>query len=159
MIALVGSSAAFLLAVLLAEVLAGRGRTQTTIGRVCAIHGGVALLWILWAARVGVADPLPVLLFWLGAGLTWTGVRMHIESSILLRMTNVLAESGGLSGAELLACCESRYGVRVRLDELSRTGFIRRRGEGFELRRKGHLVVRALRLRSLAGPDAREVRP
>jgi hypothetical protein len=134
---------------------------------VCAIHAGVALGWILVADRNGLAQPLPVLLFWLGAGLTWTGLRLHIESSILLRMTNLLAESaasggsagsGGLSEAELLAACERRHGVGVRLDELARAGFIQRRGEGFALEPKGRVVVRALHLLSLERPEAGEAR-
>jgi hypothetical protein len=138
--ALAGTALAFALA-LTAEAFLLRGRrAQTCLGALLAIHVACATVWCLVAGRTLEVSALPIVLFWAGALLLWLGVRLHIESSILLRLVGLLRE-GPLPGAELLARCESQYGVAARLEELERGGFVRRDGERVALRTRGRVVT------------------
>jgi hypothetical protein len=138
--ALVGTALAFALAIG-AEALLLRGRrAQSGLGALLALHVAVAAGWCLAAGRLLGAPALPIALLWAGAWLLWLGVRLHIESSILLRMVRLLRDAP-LPAAELLTRCESQYGVAARLRELERGGFVRRDGERFALQARGRAVA------------------
>lgn len=113
---------AFLLGVLVSEVLLGGGTTQSATTPILGVQSSFAGLVSVWLVRDGLS-PVPALLFWSGALLAWTGIRLHIESSILLRLVYLLWSRGELTSAALLSLYEGRHGIGARLAEIERGGF------------------------------------
>lgn len=150
MTALVATAAAFLVVATLAERLVRTGRTQSAAGRHLGLHALALALWAGLGVRTGLADPLAASLFWSGALVLWLGLRAHLESSILLTMAQMLAETGPAPAAQLQAACEARTGTAERLHELERGGFVRRAGGTFVLTPRGHAVVSAQRVLTAA---------
>lgn len=150
MIGFFGTLAAFLAAAALADELLRGARGQSGLAAIVLVHGLGGAVWCVLATLSGVATVGSVLLFWGGGFLVWLGIRLHLESSILLRLAHFLAHDGPQPEAELLARCEARYGIEARIDELARGGFVRRRGDAVELLGKGRFVARVVAL--LEGP-------
>jgi hypothetical protein len=142
MIGAAGTVAAFALAVAATESVLSRRRTQSAAGTVFAVHAVFAAAWAALAYGFAALAPVPVLLFWGGALLVWIGIRLHIESSILLRMAWLVSQSGSLPRAALLARCASENGTRARIDALAEGGFLQERDGELHLLRKGRSIAR-----------------
>jgi hypothetical protein len=114
-------AAALLIAAMGSELALRGTKLQTGLGRVLAVWAGVYLPTIALLVIGGSISPFSFTLFWGGAFLSWFGVRSHIESSILLRMLNLLRprpmEQAALV-AEYLELC----GQSARTGELLRGG-------------------------------------
>jgi hypothetical protein len=127
--------------VLLTEVVLGRRKLQAALSRVLstwAVSYAAAVVWFV--VRLHAAF-VPFTIFWVGAFLTWFGVRSHIESSIVVRML-VLLRDRPLTDAELAAEYLAACGENRRLDELCRGGLVARGDQGLQITPKGELVSR-----------------
>src|SRR5262245_31569168 len=109
--------AAFLLAILSSESVLRGTKLQTALLKVVGIHMflfagvGFYLFFTLHLSFVVLS------IFWIGAFLSWFGVRSHLESSILLRML-LFTRSGPLTETELLSRYQSHHSEASRLEEL-----------------------------------------
>jgi hypothetical protein len=133
---------AALLAAAIASELALRGtKLQTGLARVVAAWGLVFLAGVYPVLRYGSTGPVPFLIFWGGAFVSWFGVRSHIESSILLRMLYLLRQQP-MTDAELVAKYGAHYGPQMRMEELLRGGLAERDGERVSVTPKGKNILR-----------------
>ena len=132
--------AAFVTAVIIAELVLGRTKIQTGLSKILVVHlicAAATLLFFEWKEKIGIC---PFILFWGGAFFSWFGIRSHVESSILLRMLYLLREQR-LTAEDLLQAYESHYGGADRMEELFRGGLIERRGEHTILTKKGRWIL------------------
>ncbi len=152
MIGALGTGVAFLVAAGAAQGGRSSGRSQSRAGSILAIHAVCATLWCVISARTGLVGPVPIVLFWGGALLAWLGIRLHVESSILLSMLDVVFRSPGIERSEVLSRLAAEHGARGRVDALVRGGFLRERNGALELRAKGRFVARVVSLLSSRAP-------
>lgn len=143
MIIILKVAGAFVVAVLLNEILLLSGRkVQSRIFGILMVHYVIFLMTILFITPAEVVRPVSIAIFWLGGFLSWFGIRSHLESSILLRMLYLL-KFRSMKPAELLEEYENHYGETLRIEELIRSGLIRRDGQHFTLTRKGRWILAA----------------
>jgi hypothetical protein len=141
MIQILISVGGFLLAVVASEVVLRGTKIQTGLFRVLLVH---AVIFFLTAYALTVQSSyFGLLIFWIGAFLTWFGVRSHMESSILLRMVYLLSKTS-MTAPVLLTEYESHYGEALRIEELFRSGLIQTGPEGVTITRKGEFILNAV---------------
>lgn len=139
----------FVLTALACELMLRTRKLQSAIGRVGILHVLVLTVVASLLATRGLMRPVPVAIFWLGALISWFGIRSHIESSILLRMLHLLGASP-MSRLELTSRYNARYGRIERVEELIRAGLVSGDSgrETLVPTRKGSMIARlVLRLR------------
>jgi hypothetical protein len=125
-------TAALLVVAIASELVLGRAKVQTGLLRIMAAWAAVYFILLYFFLGWTDVDAVAFTIFWGGAFLSWFGVRSHIESSILLRMTYLLRR-GPLTDAELVANYNCQFSEEMRLEELLRGGLL--------VRDEGHLVV------------------
>ena len=131
----------FGLAMIVSEMALHGLKVQTGLSRAVFVYGAIGGgLLAYWVSNEG--PPVPLVVFWGGAFLTWFGVRSHIESSILLRMVYML-RGRRLSEEEILRRYEAVYGIEMRRGELLRAGLAEQSPGGMKLTPKGRLIVNA----------------
>lgn len=137
--------AAFAVAALVCERLIRDRRLQSALPRVVVVHGIALATAVALLVPNRHLDLFAVVIFWSGGFLAWFGLRSHLESSILLQMIHSLRGTR-MSGTDLVAAYEGRYGEARRLEELVRAGLVSRDAGAAEPRvtRRGALVVRLL---------------
>jgi predicted transcriptional regulator len=144
MIAMVKVLSAFLFAVLLCEILLlNRRKIQSRFAPILVVHALIFCLMLLLVLKKGEASIVSAAIFWMGAFLTWFGMRSHLESSILLRMLYLLKKRSMKPG-QLLEEYEQHYGEALRIEELVHSGLIRKDDQRFELTQKGRLILAAV---------------
>ncbi len=130
-----------LIAVMVGSELALKGtKLQTGLSRVIVVWGLMFLLATYPVWRFGGTGPIPFVVFWGGAFLSWFGVRSHIESSILLRMVYLLRKKP-MSDTELLESYASHYGPGMRMEELYRGGMAAKTDSGIVVTAKGKNIL------------------
>lgn len=130
----------FFLAVVSSEVLLRGTKVQTGLAKVLLAQGvWFAIVW-LYMMRTNGFGILTLAIFWIGAFLTWFGVRSHIESSILLRMLYLL-RTKMMTGDALLQEYGSHYSEKSRLQELFRGGLLQERPGEIAVTKKGRLIA------------------
>lgn len=132
--------ASLLLAMIVSEVALGGDRLPTRTMRpllVFGVIGGADLAYLTMASSGSI---MTVVVFWMGAFLSWFGIRSHLQSSILLRMVCTLREQQ-LSAAELRSQYEADHDVAERLAELQRSGLVQHGPDGPGITRKGQWIL------------------
>jgi hypothetical protein len=132
MIDLMVITVALLVVVIATEFLLGPAKLQTGLPRVLAAWAAVYFIVMYFFLGLTNIDSVAFTIFWGGAFLSWFGIRSHVESSILLRMTYLLRH-GPLTDAELVAKYNSQFSEATRIDELVRGGLL--------IRTRDHLAV------------------
>jgi hypothetical protein len=135
--------AAFVVAVILSEFLLLSGRKiQSRLLGIFVVQSVLFFLTFIFIIPGGTIGIISLAIFWLGAFLSWFGVRSHLESSILLRMLYLL-KFRPMKPGELLEQYEKHYGEALRIEELIHSALIRREAERFTLTRKGRWILNA----------------
>lgn len=140
MTALMIITAASLVAVIAAEFLLGPVKLQTGLLRILAAWAIVYFIVLYFFLGSTNVDGVAFTMFWGGAFLTWFGIRSHIESSILLRMTYLLRH-GPLTDAELVAKHNAQFSEATRIEELVRGGLLIRTGDHLAVTPKGKMIL------------------
>jgi len=133
----------FLLAIAVSEVVLSGTKIQTGLFRVLLAQAVIFLLTAFVLKQTAKIGYLSLFIFWIGAFLTWFGVRSHIESSILLRMVYLLSKRQ-MPARTLLTEYESQYGEALRMDELFRSGLIKAGPDGVSITPKGEFILNSV---------------
>jgi hypothetical protein len=136
-------TAALLVVAIASELVLGPVKLQTGLPRVMAAWAAVYLIVLYFFLGSTEVDEVAFTIFWAGAFLSWFGVRSHIESSILLRMTYLLRR-GPLTDAELVASYNSQFSEETRIEELLRGGLLMRDEDRLVVTPKGKIVLAAV---------------
>ncbi len=155
-------AAGFLIAVIACRLVFAQQKIQATVGAALLVHAIVGLICGLVLTMTRRVSPIAVGLWWAGAFLSWFGVQVHLESSILLWMIQALRRQP-LSEHELLTRYAAYYGEAERLEQLDHARLIERQGGEIRLTRRGrrilalatHLAPRGWRIDSRGGSDLR----
>ncbi len=134
----------FLIAVVVSEILQRKKNILSAVKIIVITHFCILSVMLTGVVINSIISPLAVLIFWTGAFLFWSGVRDHIENSILMRMVYMLLSNNGISPDKLFLLYESQYGVAVRLEKLERSGFIRYKDGNILILKKGHFVAKVI---------------
>jgi hypothetical protein len=140
MIDLVIVVAALLLAAIGSELALRGTKLQTGLGRVLVVWAGVYLPAIFTLAISGSTSPFSFTILWGGAFLSWFGVRSHIESSILLRMLDLL-RLGPMEQSVLVAEYLELCGQSARTGELLRGGLAAEKAGKLVVTDKGRKIL------------------
>lgn len=132
----------FMLAVLSSELVLKGTKLQTALLKVLGIH----LFWLIAISiclnRFLQFSFVVVFLFWMGAFLSWFGVRSHLESSILLRMLFFVRKEP-MTEQDLVLKYENHHSEASRLEELFRANLLERSSNGFQITSKGRWIATA----------------
>jgi hypothetical protein len=132
------------LAAMAGSELALRGtKLQTALSRVVVVWTFAYLVVGIWLCLAYTGAIVALTIFWGGSFLIWFGVRSHVESSILLRML-VLLRDQPVPEAMLVERYVAMFGEAQRVEELRRSGLVRRDPGGLVVTIKGAAVLRAV---------------
>jgi hypothetical protein len=137
-------AAAVAAAVTVSEFALGGFKLQTGLHRAAAAWGFTYLLVLVLFLETSGISVTAFTMLWLGLFLSWFGIRSHIESSILMRMINLLGRDGSQTAQALLDSYNAHYGQERRLDELLRGGLVENAGGETRVTRKGRLILRVV---------------
>jgi hypothetical protein len=133
-------TAALLFVAIASELVLGRAKLQTGLLRIMAAWAAVYFIVLYFFLDWTDVDAVAFTIFWGGAFLSWFGVRSHVESSILLRMTYLLRR-GPLTDAELVANYNCQFSEEMRIEELLRGGLLIRDEGDLVVTPKGQMVL------------------
>lgn len=133
----------YILAIVVGEIVQRGSKMHTKFIGILLAHMTVGLavyfFLLFFTKRISL---ITILIFWMGAFLSWFCIRGHIECSILVLMLYLLKINGPMSPDELCALYETHYGAKLRIEELVKGGLITYHKEGFVVSRKGRLIVK-----------------
>jgi hypothetical protein len=132
----------YLITMICSDLVLRGAKVQTRLVPVLLVYALSGTVLLAYLRVVNAAGVVAFGICWVGAFLSWFGVRSHIESSILLRMLCLLRERRK-TASELIGEYESCYGPARRVQELQQAGLIARGAQGIELTPKGKLIARA----------------
>jgi hypothetical protein len=130
----------FFLAILSSEFVLRGTKLQTVLLKVAGLHlfwFAAASFYLIYTHQLSL---VVLSIFWIGAFLSWFGVRSHLESSILLRML-FFTRSGPMSETDLLSKYESHHSEASRLEELFRANLLIRAPNGIRITAKGKWIA------------------
>src|SRR5262245_58793398 len=140
MIDLMIITAALLVVVIATELLLGSAKLQTGLLRILAAWATLYFIVAYFFLGSTSIDGVPFTIFWTGAFLSWFGIRSHVESSILLRMTYLLRQ-GPLTDAELIARHNAQFSEAMRIEELVRGGLLIRTRDRLSVTPNGKMIL------------------
>jgi hypothetical protein len=133
-------TAALLVVAVASEGVLGRAKLQTGLPRIIAAWAAVYIIVLYFFLGWTDVDEVAFTIFWGGAFLSWFGVRSHVESSILLRMTYLLRR-GPLTDAELVANYNCQFSEEMRIEELLRGGLVTGDESDLVVTPKGKIIL------------------
>ena len=140
MIDLMIITGALLVVVIATDLLLGSSKLQTGLPRILAAWASVYFIVAYFFLGSTSIDSVAFTIFWVGAFLSWFGIRSHVESSILLRMTYLLRH-GPLTDAELVARYNAQFSEAMRIEELVRGGLLIRARHHLSVTPNGKMIL------------------
>jgi hypothetical protein len=133
-------TAALLIVAIAAELVLGPTKLETGLMSVLAAWATVYFVVLYFFLGWTDIDKVTFTIFWGGAFLSWFGIRSHIESSILLRMTYLLRHRS-LTDTELVSEYNAQFNEERRIGELMKGRLLVRDRDHLKLTPKGKIIL------------------